>query len=196
LPREPQAEVPAHDLRVRPLAPADLPAIVRYWTTAEAADLERMGVDTAKLPTAEALTAALMALCAPAVEHRTAYSVWLVGGEPIGYSSLKNIDRGERADIHLHVWNAGFRGRGFGARLFARSALYFYDRFALRRIVCEPSAANPMPNRMLQKAGYPLLGTRLGASSELSRVCLLNIYDIRREIAAQSADTTVSAAPP
>jgi hypothetical protein len=36
---------------------------------------------------------------------------------------------------------------------------------------------------MLSKAGYPLLGTRMGASSELSRVCLLNIYDVQREIA-------------
>jgi hypothetical protein len=81
------------------------------------------------------------------------------------------------------MWSAGFRGQGLGDPLFALSALDFYERFALRELVCEPSAGNAMPNRMLSKAGYPLLGTRMGASSELSRVCLLNIYDVQREIA-------------
>ena len=131
------------------------------------------------------------AIRSSADEAPTAYSIWLADGEPIGYSSLKNIRRGQRAEIHLHVWSTAFRGRGLGDRLFALSALGFYERFALRQIVCEPSAGNRMPNRMLQKAGYPLLGTRVGASSELSRICLLNTYDVRREIAQRRARSCV-----
>ena len=174
-------------LRVRPLESGDIPAIVEYWTTATASDLERMGVDVAKLPSAAGLTSNLERLCGGGQDVTTAYSVWRVDDQSIGYASLKNIRRGDRAEIHLHMWSAGFRGQGLGDPLFALSALDFYERFALQQIVCEPSAGNAMPNRMLQRAGYPLLGTRMGASSELSRVCLLNIYDVRREIARSRA---------
>jgi RimJ/RimL family protein N-acetyltransferase len=63
------------------------------------------------------------------------------------------------------------------------SALDFYERFSLKRIICEPKADNPMANRLLQKIGFPLVLTRVAASSELSVVCELNRYEIPREIA-------------
>jgi hypothetical protein len=63
------------------------------------------------------------------------------------------------------------------------SAIYFYERFAPKRIFCEPKSDNPGPNRMLQRVGFPLQGKRIGASSELSTVAELNRYVIEREIA-------------
>ncbi len=59
----------------------------------------------------------------------------------------------------------------------------FYERFRLKRIICEPKADNQPPNRLLQRIGFPLISTRVGRSSELSKVCNLNRYDIVREIA-------------
>lgn len=72
--------------------------------------------------------------------------------------------------MHLHMWERALRGKGYGARLFCMSALDFYERFALRRIVCEPRAANPMPYAMLRKVGFPLEKTYVAASSELTTV--------------------------
>lgn len=81
------------------------------------------------------------------------------------------------------LWAAPMRGQGYGATLFCQSALEFYQLFQLKEIVCEPRAANPLPNRMLQKIGFPLLRTHVAASSELSEVCELNCYEISKDLA-------------
>jgi hypothetical protein len=62
--------------------------------------------------------------------------------------------------MHLHIWNTERRGKGIGGRLFCLSAIDFFERFEVREIVCEPGASNPYPNRMLQKIGFPLTGSR------------------------------------
>jgi RimJ/RimL family protein N-acetyltransferase len=67
------------------------------------------------------------------------------------------------------------------------SALDFYERYNLKRIICEPKADNPMANRLLQKIGFPLVLTRVGVSSELAFVCELNRYEIQRKIAERYA---------
>jgi len=81
------------------------------------------------------------------------------------------------------MWRADLRGRGYGPHLFCLSALDFYQRFNLERIICEPKADNPMANRMLQSIGFPLVFTHVAAGSELSVVCELNRYEILRDIA-------------
>jgi RimJ/RimL family protein N-acetyltransferase len=63
------------------------------------------------------------------------------------------------------------------------SALDFYERFNLKRIICEPKADNLMANRVLQKIGFPFVLTHVAAGSELSVVCELNRYEILRDVA-------------
>ena len=166
------------------MAAKDVPEVVAYWCGASPAELARMAVDPRKLPAEETLRAQLDSLLAtPEAKARSFYSVWLVDGRPVGYSSLKNIVRDDHADMHLHIWDPTVRGKGFGATLFCLSALDFFERFQLRRIVCEPSVGNPMANAMLRRVGFRLLGSRVGASSELSAVTDLNAYAIERDVA-------------
>ena len=169
-------------LSVRPMTPRDVPRIVSYVVDSSPADRERLGMTN--VPAREVLTESLLEACAlPEASAHSFYLMWEVDGRPVGFSSLKGIVPGEHGGMHLHMWEAGMRGRGFGAVLFCRSALEFHDRFRLKSIVCEPRAANPAPNLMLQKIGFPLVRTYVGASSELSAVCELNRYEIVREIA-------------
>jgi len=86
--------------------------------------------------------------------------------------------------MHLHMWRADLRGKGHGAHLFCLAAVDLYKRFKLKRIICEPKADNPPPNRLLQRIGFPLVSTRIGRGSELGTICKLNCYHIVREIAA------------
>jgi RimJ/RimL family protein N-acetyltransferase len=166
------------------MEPDEAPLVVRYFTEASPADIERMGVDPAKLPDPAKWERDLRAvLAAPPPRSRSAYYTWLVDGEPVGFSSLKDVEIGGSASQHLHMWSARHRGQGHGAILFCLTALAGYARFRLRSIVCEPRAANPMPNRLLQKAGFPLLRTYEGASSDLSAVTTLNRYDVRADVA-------------
>ena len=172
------------EVRVRPWVQDDISKIVHYWMTISDADADRMGCDLSRFPSTEEYTRILTEQRQAPPETAVAfYSMWVVNGETIGFASLKNIEYGIRGEMHLHIWDAKERGRGIGGRLFCLSAIDFFERFRVREIVCEPGASNPYPNRMLQKAGFSLAGSRVGRSSELSKELLLNTYAITRQVA-------------
>jgi RimJ/RimL family protein N-acetyltransferase len=171
-------------LTVRPLASEDLDGYIAYFTRPSKADAERMGRAIDRVPSASRLRSDLEIMIAtPLDQLRSFVLAWCVDGKTIGHSSLKDIVPGEFGSMHLHMWRADLRGKGYGPRLFCLSALDFYERFNLRCIICEPKADNPMANRMLKKIGFPLVLTHVAASSELSVVCELNRYEILRDVA-------------
>jgi RimJ/RimL family protein N-acetyltransferase len=171
-------------LSVRPLAPEDFDQFINYWFGLSPAEIERLGVASDRLPSADRMRSDLEAMLAAADENvRSFVLAWCVNGEAIGHSSLKDIVAGECGNIHLHMWRADLRGKGYGPHLFCLAVLDFYRRFDLKRMVCEPKADNPAPNRLLQRIGFPLVSTRIGAGSELGVICELNRYDIVCHIA-------------
>ena len=175
-----------HRLTVRPLASEDFDGYIAYFTRATKADAERMGLAIDRVPSAARMRSDLEVMMAtPLDQLRTFVLAWYLNGETIGHSSLKDIVPGEFGSIHLHMWRADLRGKGYGPRLFCLSALDFYERFNLKRIICEPKADNPMANRMLKKIGFPLVLTHVAAGSELGVVCELNRYEIWREVAGR-----------
>ena len=175
-------------LTVRPLNSEDFDGFITYFTRVSKADAERMGLAIDRVPSAAQLRSDLKAMIATPVDRLQSFVLaWCVDGQTIGHSSLKDMVPGESGSIHLHMWRADLRGKGYGPRLFCLSALDFYERFHLKRIICEPKADNPMANRLLQKIGFPLVLTRVGVSSELAFVCELNRYEIQRKIAERYA---------
>lgn len=176
---------PQGRLEVRPLSKSEVSSVVDYFLNASDADVERMGlIERAKLPTRDQWLKRLDAqLRLPDSSASAFYWAWLVDGKAIGFSSLKNLKRGQSADIHLHVWSDKHRGKGNGAALFCLSVLATFDRFRLQELVCEPKADNAMPNRMLTKIGYKVEKTYEGSASDLSRVAPLNRYVIDRATA-------------
>ena len=175
-------------LTVRPLVSEDFDGYIAYFTRVSKADAERMGLAIDKVPSPTQLRSDLETMIATPVDRlRSFVLAWCIDGKTIGHSSLKNIVPGESGSMHLHMWRADLRGRGHGPRLFCLSALDFYERFNLKRIMCEPKADNRMANRLLQKIGFPLVVTYVGASSELAFVCELNRYEILRAVAERYA---------
>ena len=172
------------ELQVRPWNREDIADIVRYWKSLSDADAERMGCDLSRFPSTEEYSRLLQGqLALPLEKADSFYSMWISDGRTIGFSSLKNIQFGVRGEMHLHIWETVQRGKGIGGTLFCLSAVDFYERFKLGTAICEPSAGNPFPNRMLQKIGFPVIGSRFGRSSELSADRDLNTYAISREVA-------------
>ena len=169
-------------MSVRPLAPPEFDQFVSYWLNLSPEEVGRLGVAKERLPSREAMIAGLERMLATPADP-TFVLAWCVNGETIGHSSLKEIVQGETANMHLHMWRPHLRGKGFGPALFCMSAIDFYERFALKQIFCEPKAENPGPNRMLQRVGFPMVGQRVGAASDISAVSTLNRYLIRRDVA-------------
>jgi RimJ/RimL family protein N-acetyltransferase len=172
------------ELGVRPLAIEDLDGFIAYFTRPSKADAERMGLDINRVPSATQLRSDMKAMIATPIDRLSSFVLaWCVDGQAIGHSSLKDIVPGEFGRMHLHMWRADLRGKGYGPRFFCLSAIDFYNRFNLQRIICEPKADNPMANRTLRKIGFRLILTHVAASSELSVVCELNRYEILRDVA-------------
>jgi [ribosomal protein S5]-alanine N-acetyltransferase len=80
--------------------------------------------------------------------------IWFYGDEPVGHSNISPIHFGEEAFVHLHIWNKEFRGKGDGLKWLKKSLPYYFEKFKLKRILCEPYALNPAPNRMVEKLGF------------------------------------------
>jgi len=172
------------DLSVRPLAVEDFDGFINYWFGLSEAEIDRLGIEIDRMPSAARMRSDLEAmLAAPNDGVRSFVLAWCIDGEAIGHSSLKDIVPGDFGSIHLHMWRADLRGKGYSPYLFCLAAVDFYERFKLKRVICEPKADNPPPNRLLQRIGFPLISMRIGRSSELSTICKLNTYDIMRHIA-------------
>src|SRR5256714_8190441 len=143
-------------LTVRALATEDLDGYIAYFTRISKADAERMGLAIDRVPSPAQLRADLeVMMAAPLGRPRSFVLAWCIDGKAIGHSSLKDIVPGDFGSIHLHMWRAGLRGKGYGPRFFFLSALDFYERFNLKRILCAPQAGNPMADRMPEKTGFP-----------------------------------------
>ena len=169
---------------IRPLTTEDLDGFIAYFTRPSTADAKRMGLDINRVPSPTQLRSNLKAMIGAPPDRLSSFVLaWCIDGKAVGHSSLKNIVPGDFGSMHLHMWHTNLRGKGYGPRLFCLSALDFYERFHLKRIICEPKADNPMANRMLKKIGFPLIMTHVAASSEISVVCELNRYEILRDVA-------------
>ena len=172
-------------LSIRPLTEKDIPNIVSYWFENTDENLFQMGADKTKLNSKIEFTNSLQTICnTPLDKAKSYYMIWLIDDVPVGYNALKDISKNEIGHIHLHMWDAAYRGKGYGAKLFCMAAIEFYKTFNLKMMLCEPRSSNPIPNKMLSKIGFKKWKAYLSTSSELAFTCELNSYIIDPAIAA------------
>jgi len=107
-------------LTVRPLNSEDFDGFITYFTRVSKADAERMGLAIDRVPSAAQLRSDLKAMIATPVDRLQSFVLaWCVDGQTIGHSSLKDMVPGESGSIHLHMWRADLRGKGYGRASFA-----------------------------------------------------------------------------
>lgn len=146
--------------RVREMTLDESRLMIRYFCEADADFLDGMGVDPAKMPSQEAWFALLEEdFARPLSQRDFYYLVWEVDGAPVGHCNINKIETGHQASMHLHIWEAKNRLSGRAPQLVQESVEYFFERFDLQQLYCEPHALNPAPNRTLPKAGFRLLKT-------------------------------------
>lgn len=140
---------------VRELKPEDAKYIVNYFHDGSHDFLWDMGVDPEKLPPkAEWEDMIVDDLDYPMEERKFYYLLWLINDEPVGHANLSHIHYGEEANMHLHMWDEAHRKSGGGSSFVTLCLAQFFEKYNLKRIVCEPNADNPAPNRVLEKLGF------------------------------------------
>jgi len=141
-----------------------------------------MGVDPARLPSKQDwLQASLAERRLPEVERHRFFLAWLRNGELVGHSSLSHIRHGREGHIHLHLWRSDLRRGGLGSRFFQLSVQFFFDRFELQQLVCEPYAGNAAPNRTVARLGFRLVRTYRTVPTELAAEQDVSRYELTRE---------------
>jgi RimJ/RimL family protein N-acetyltransferase len=140
---------------VRPMEIAEVDLRIDYFHDASDSFLTQLGVDRALLPSRGAWRARYEEDFARPLAERAAYHVvWELDGRIIGCSSTDNIDFGEQAFMHLHIFEEPDRRGGLGTEFIRLSAAEYFRAFELRRLFCQPNAFNLAPNRTLQRAGF------------------------------------------
>ena len=174
-------------LEVRPFeSPAEYAAMIDYFVGADPAFLRGMGVDPARLPVRAAWLASVLADHErPDSQRARIYLAWLVDGVLAGHSSASHIEVGVQAHVHLHLWQRDLRRSGRGTLLFARSIEHYFERLGLARVVCEPSAANPGPNRTLARLGFRCVRTYRTVPTNMALEQDVSRYEITRAEWAQ-----------
>src|SRR4029077_21171054 len=143
----------AEEIEVRPFSNRqEYELMLDYFYKADDIFLRGMGVDRLKLPQRDKWLDNLLADHEKRDEERDRfYLVWIFRGERVGHSSINKIVPGAEAYIHLHLWSSKLRRAGLGTEFLRKSAKFYFERFNLKKLVCEPWAGNPAPNRVLQK---------------------------------------------
>ncbi|GAA4308877.1 GNAT family protein [Nibribacter koreensis] len=142
-------------LEVRELQADDISLIADYWLKSDPDFLVSMGVDLQKLPSREGLTHMLtQQLKAPMSEKMTYALIWLVDGTPVGHCNVNNIQFGQSAYMHLHLWQSATRQQGMGTELVKKSLPFFFENLELHELYSEPYALNIAPNKTLEKVGF------------------------------------------
>tara|TARA_R110002072_G_scaffold5124_8_gene34218 strand:- start:309 stop:860 length:552 start_codon:yes stop_codon:yes gene_type:complete len=149
-----------NQLSILEVGPNDIHEVVHYFHNSTAQYLKEMGADKSKLPEKEKWLKELrVGLLKPDSEKSFCYLYWMLNGQAIGHCNINNIQFANSAKMHLHLWDPNTRQKGMGQQ-FVRLCLEFYfKKFKLQSIICEPFAENIAPNRTLLKVGFSLLKT-------------------------------------
>jgi RimJ/RimL family protein N-acetyltransferase len=146
------------NITVREIQLKDIDLIADYWLKSDADFLVQMGVDLDKLPTRSELREMLILQSNIPITDKKSYAlIWELNGTQIGHSNVNEIEFGKEATMHLHLWKSNNRQKGIGTELVKKSLPFYFDKLKIKKLICEPYALNPAPNKTLKKIGFEFI---------------------------------------
>lgn len=144
-----------NSITVREIELKDIDLILDYWLKSDLDFLVSLGVDLSKLPTRIGLSEMLRKQVNAALADKQSYAlIWELDGKPIGHSNINGITYGKEATMHLHLWQSTNRRKGIGTELVLKSLPFYFGKLKLQKLISEPYALNPAPNKTLKKIGF------------------------------------------
>ena len=142
-------------IKIRNIELKDIDLIADYWLESESDFLINMGVDLNKLPTRKGLRKMLTEQINTPITAKKSYAlIWELDGKQIGHSNVNEIEYDKQATMHLHLWKSNNRKKGIGTELVRKSLPFYFERLKIEKLICEPYALNPAPNKTLEKVGF------------------------------------------
>ncbi len=142
-------------LWVRPWRQEDISSIINYFLNASEAYIRGMGADPSRLPPYDKWYDSLAReIRLEPRDQGYYYVIWMLGDRSVGHTNVNLIEYGQKAHMHLHLWEADSRRSGLGTSFIIRSIPLFFERFDLAYLISEPYADNPAPHKTLARAGF------------------------------------------
>jgi [ribosomal protein S5]-alanine N-acetyltransferase len=170
------------NLTVREMQLNDINKIVDYFVFADTKFLLGMGADKSKLPNREDWINKLE------IEYRKPYKakefyyiIWLLDNKAVGHSNINNIEYGKSATMHLHLWNTDKRKKGLGLNFLRKTIPYYFKKFELKKLICEPYSKNIAPNKIMLKYGFKLVKTYETKPGFINLYQEVNRYELKTE---------------
>jgi RimJ/RimL family protein N-acetyltransferase len=150
--------MPENFLSVTEIQLAHIELITQYWLSSEKSFLTNMGVDINKVPVREQWIQMLTTQINTPIRERKSYCIiWQVDGKPVGHSNTNPTFFGKEAYMHLHIWDSNIRKKGVGTALLKLTLPLFFEKLQLKKLISEPYALNPAPNKTLEKACFQMV---------------------------------------
>ncbi|MCK5535211.1 MAG: GNAT family N-acetyltransferase [Bacteroidales bacterium] len=170
------------DITVREIQLKDIDLIADYWLESDSDFLVQMGVDLNKLPTRNGLREVLTEQINKSITDKKSYAlIWELNGKQIGHSNINGIEYGKEATMHLHLWESTNRKKGIGTELVKKSLPYYFEQLEIKKLICEPYALNPSPNKTLEKVGFEFIKKYRTIPGSLNFEQDVNRWELTRE---------------
>lgn len=168
-------------LTVREIQANDIEKIVNYFINADSEFLKGMGANKSKLPKKGDWIKKLESeLIKPYKNKEYYYIIWLLDNEEVGHSNINNIEFGESATMHLHLWNTDKRKSGLGVDFLKLTIPYYFRKFELKKLICEPYSKNIAPNKVLKKLNFELVKTYETTPGWINFKQIVNRYEFKK----------------
>ena len=169
-------------LKVREMKESDISSVVDYFVNADADYLKEMGADKKLLPSRTKWISDIFAeLHKPMIDKDLYYIIWVHNGEPIGHSNINKIKFGKYANIHLHMWRSDKRRIGFGLDLLKLSIPYYFEKFGLDKLICEPYNMNSAPTKVIESIGFEFIKAYETIPGTICFRQTINRYDLTKD---------------
>lgn len=164
------------------MIPIDIEKIVDYFIDSDVEYLKGMGAEKSKLPSRKEWIDKLKQDYEKGNDEKTFYYIiWLIESEAVGHSNINNIDFGKSATMHLHLWEGVNRKNGLGEKLLKKTIPYYFNKFRLEKLICEPYSENPAPNKILKKIGFKFERSYEKTPGWINFRQIVNRYELLRE---------------
>lgn len=169
------------DLSIREASINDIAKVVDYFLDSDEEFMKGMGADKSRFPERDQWISHFNESSTLSYEHKKSLIIiWLYRGEAVGHSSLNKIQFSKEAFMHLHLWNKVQRQLGWGQRFMKMTIPYYFNKFKLNELYCEPFAENPAPNKTLRKLGFRFLKTYKTTPGTINFYQSVNRYVINK----------------
>lgn len=170
------------NLSVREMEKSDIKLIVDYFINADSEFLKAMGADKSKLPKrSEWIKKLNREFEKPNEQKEFYYIIWLLDNQPTGHSNINNIDFGQTATMHLHLWKSDSRKSGLGFEFLNRTIPLYFKNFNLENLICEPYSKNIAPNKILKKVGFEFIREYETIPGWINFLQTVNSYEMTKE---------------